>query len=337
MHLHYAHHGLQFFFLTFCVRGRQAVLSRLVEGEKRPLLSRGGECVKALWRAVHVLNDALTASDFVIMPDHVHLLLMVNYDKDPRFNPLVFIHWFMEESARMISTDGAAAPNPAIADEATPLPPLPPSLPRFYHGGSGAESPSFDQFWEKGFWLDLSFSSRQLKAIRKYIRNNPARALWKRNNPDMFACRQRFRHPVLDPALPWTACGDLTLLGNPFMVAVSLTRKKTLAEHEPEIAALVEKAKQGWIVVCGFLSPGEKELQRRLRAEPNTRWIKTMAQGLPPRFDPSVEDSRYLAAHRQLMLSALPIGAPFDWNTCHAMNDHAAAMCQRARGEERGD
>ena len=86
------------------------MLSRLVEGEKRPLLSRGGECVKALWRAVHVLNDALTASDFVIMPDHVHLLLMVNYDKDPRFNPLVFIHWFMEESARMISTDGAAAP-----------------------------------------------------------------------------------------------------------------------------------------------------------------------------------------------------------------------------------
>lgn len=338
MHLHYAHHGLQFFFLTFCVRGRRAVLSRLVEGEKRPVLSRAGECVKALWLAVHGLNDALTASDYVIMPDHVHLLLIVNYDKDPGFNPLVFIHWFMEESERMIAMDGGCTPEPlpegtgAVEHaEIRPLPPLPQSMRRFYTGGgAGAQSPSVAGFWEVSFWLDLSFSSRQLKAIRKYIRNNPARALWKAANPDMFVCRSRFRHPVLDPTLSWTACGDLTLLGNPFMIAVSLTRKKNLAEHEPEIAALVEKAKQGWIVVCGFLSPGEKELQRRLRAEPNTRWIKTMAQGLPPRFDPSVEDSRYLAEHRQLMLSALPIGAPFDWNTCHAMNDHAAAMCRRA-------
>ena len=311
----------------------------------RPILSRAGECVKALWRAVHGLNPALTASDYVIMPDHVHLLLIVNYEVDPHFNPLVFIHWFMEESARMIAKDGgcAPAPLPAVLPSGAgcapaPLPPLPRVMRRFYdprlEGGAGAVPPSVADFWESRFWLDLSFDSRQLSAIRRYIRGNPARALWKRQNPDMFVCRQNFRHPVLDPALPWSACGDLTLLANPFLVAVSLTRKKTLAEHEPEIAALVEKARQGWILVCGFLSPGEKELGRRLRAEPNTRWIKTMAQGLPPRFDPSLEDSRFLAAHRQLLLSALPIGAPFDWNTCHAMNAHAAAMCRRARGEE---
>lgn len=184
MRLHYAHHGRKFFFLTICVRGRKAVLSRLVA-------------------------------------------------KD----------------------GGSGAP--------APLPPLPREMRRFYEprleGGAGAVPPS---------------------------------------------------------------------------VAVSLTRKKTLAEHEPEITALAEKARQGWILVCGFLSPGEKELGRRLRAEPNTRWIKTMAQGLPPRFDPPLEDSRFLAAHRQLLLSALPIGAPFDWNTCHTMNAHAAAMCRRARGEE---
>lgn len=306
----------------------------------RPILSRAGECVKALWRAVHGLNPALTASDYVIMPDHVHLLLIVNYDKDPGFKPLVFIHWFMEESGRMIARDGGSgAPAPLPKDSkffgsgsGAPAP-LPTAMRSTYYGGAGATPPSFADFWEKSFWLDLSFSSRQLKAIREYIRRNPARALWKAANPDMFVCRTHFRHPILDPALPWSACGDLTLLGNPFLIAVSLTRRKTLSEHEAEIADLVEKAKQGWIVVCGFLSPGEKELGRRLRATPGTRWIKTMAQGLPPRFDPTVEDSRYLAAHRQLLLSALPMGSPFDWAACHAMNDHAAAMCRRARGE----
>lgn len=52
MHLRFARHGLQFFFLTICVRGRQAVLLRLVEGEKRPVLSRAGEWVKTLWLAL---------------------------------------------------------------------------------------------------------------------------------------------------------------------------------------------------------------------------------------------------------------------------------------------
>ncbi len=394
MRLAFAHHGLQFFFLTICVEGRRAVLSRLVEGAKRPELTRAGECVKALWRAVHGLNPALTASDYVIMPDHVHLLLIVDYDCDPAFKPLVFLHWFMEESARMIATDGGCAPAPLPTvglSEAgcapAPLPPLPTTMRRVYcpfsagasqsrgagaqlapesqsfgrgtgaqpasgsqsfsrgagaqpapesqssSRGAGAQPPSVAAFWERHFWLDLSFSSRQLAAIRRYIRGNPTRAIWKRKHPDLFVCHSRIRHPVLDPALPWSACGDLTLLANPFLVAVSLTRRKTLAEHEPEIAALVEKARQGWVIVCGFLSPGEKELGRRLRAEPRARWIKTLAQGLPPRYDPSLADSRELAERRMLLLSALPVGAPFDWNTCHRMNDLAVAMCRRARGE----
>ena len=383
MRLAFAHHGLQFFFLTICVEGRQAVLSRLVEGAKRPELTRAGECVRALWRAVHGLNPALTASDYVIMPDHVHLLLIVDYDRDPAFKPLVFLHWFMEESARMIATDGGCAPAPlprarlpeagcapaplprARLPEAgcapAPLPPLPTTMRRVYcpssvgvssgrgagaqpapgsrspGRGAGAQPPSVAAFWERRFWLDLSFSSRQLAAIRRYIRGNPARAIWKRKHPDLFVCHSRIRHPVLDPALPWSACGDLTLLANPFLVAVSLTRRKTPAEHEPEIAALVEKARQGWVIVCGFLSPGEKELGRRLRAEPRARWIKTLAQGLPPRYDPSLADSRGLAERRMLLLSALPVGAPFDWNTCHRMNDLAVSMCKRARGENKGE
>ena len=102
---------------------------------------------------------------------------------------------------------------------------------------------------------------------------------------------------------------------------------------EAEIAAFAEKARQGWVIVSGFLSPGEKELGRRLRAAPRTRWVKTLAQGLPPRYDPSLADSRDLAAGRMLILSALPDGTPFDWNSCHEMNARAAAMCRRARGE----
>ena len=110
MNFKFNHGGRQFFFLTICVEGRRKILSRIQRGAKRPALTRAGECVKALWGAIHSLNAALTASDFVFMPDHVHLLLIVDYEQDRGFNPLVFSHWFMDESERMIATDGGLPP-----------------------------------------------------------------------------------------------------------------------------------------------------------------------------------------------------------------------------------
>ena len=143
------------------------------------------------------------------------------------------------------------------------------------------------------------------------------------------------RHPALDPALVWTAIGDLTLLGSPFMFPVRLTRKMTIEQHQPEIARMVELAKMGMVPVCGFLSPGEKELERQLRLEPDTRWIKTVAHGLPARFDPTVEDSRYLAEGRQLFLSSFPVDVPVfpvNYDNCHLMNARNEDLCERASG-----
>ena len=137
-------------------------------------------------------------------------------------------------------------------------------------------------------------------------------------------------------SLPWTAIGDLTLLANPFMFPVRLTRRKTVPQHEQEIAQMVERARRGEVPVCGFLSPGEKELERRLRQEPHARWIKTVAHGLPPRFDPTVEDSRFLAEGRQLLLSSFPVDVPVfpvNYDNCHLMNARNEELCKRATAD----
>ena len=406
MNLKFAHHGLQFFFITLCVAGRRRILSRLIDEKSRPELTPLGECVVALWKHLHVLNPALTASNSVIMPDHVHLLLIVNFDRDPAFRPLVFIHWFMEETERMIAaTDGGRAPaplpsairndyypfsvecgrQPRIEDESLPagargrqpriedesLPAgargrqpriedesLPAgargrqpriedeSLPAGARGrqpriedeslpagARGRQPPSF-AIWDRSFWLDLSFSSRQLKAIRRYIRLNPARALWKARHPDRFIRFANIRHPVLDPARRWDAMGNLTLLASPFLHHVRLTMRKTAEEHAAEIDGIMERAVRGLVPVSGFISPGEKELLRRLKAEPQARFIKTVPFSLPPRYDPSAEDSRELAADRLLILSGFPQGTPDSRENlrarCNIMNSLAAALCSKA-------
>ncbi|MBQ7179271.1 MAG: hypothetical protein IJS08_17775, partial [Victivallales bacterium] len=118
--------GRRFFFFTFVVEGRLPVLSRLERGQKRPILLPAGERIVEIWRQLHKIEPHFTASDFVIMPDHVHLLLIVNSEGKFRFNPLVFAHWFMD-----VTTDGGLRPPNPLLDSY-----------QAGNGGSGAEPPS---------------------------------------------------------------------------------------------------------------------------------------------------------------------------------------------------
>ena len=332
--------GRQFFFFTFCVEGRRPLLSRIRKGRgalppeptaggepgargqgPRPLHGGGnaeayaellpaGEAVLAWLTGLHARNPALVASDRVVMPDHVHFVLIVDFDRDPGFQPLAFAHRFMEEVPK---DGGRCPPSPPPAAPPSPPPAAPPS-----------------PLWEPAYWVALSFSGRQLSAIRRYIRHNPARALWKAEHPDRFVRHAGFRHPLLDPAFSWSACGDLTLLGSPFLFPVRLTRRRPVEEQEGAIAEAVERARLGMVPVCGFLSPAEKEVQRRLRAEPRARWIKMVPHGIPPRFDPSVEDSRAFADGRMLVLSSFPPEvpvSPISRENCQLMNARILRLC----------
>ena len=261
-----------------------------------------GEAIAAIWRSIHARWPFQTASDYVLMPDHVHLLLLVDYRRAP--GDFDLLGWWL-------------AFRRAAAQRAVPLAGCSPGL-----------------FWEDKYWLQLLNAGRPLAAVRRYIKMNPARKVWKDRHPDFFALHVGVKHPVLDPELRWSAIGNLTLLSSPFLFPVVLTRRKPLEEHASAIADILDRAKRGAIPVSGFLSPAEKRVFELLRAEPDTRWIKTVPHALPPRFDPSVEDSRFLAEGRQLVLSSFPgIPAfPVIRENCLAMNARTAQMSDKAPG-----
>ena len=315
MNLDFRRHGKQFFFCTACLEGRPQVLSRLVDGEKRPVLTPKGDGVKAVLLAAHGWNAALTMSDFIVMPDHVHFLLIVDFDRDPGFDPISFMHRWREAATE------------AAAQTAGRLGGLAPQAP----GGSG-ESPD-RLVWEKGYWLSLAWYAPQRKAIRDYIRGNPARALWKKAHPDRFRVMPRICHAALDPALPWSALGDPTLLASPFRFPVRLTRKLPVEAQETALSEAVERARRGMIPVCGFLSPAEHELERRLRVEKAARYIKAVPYGLKHGYDPSLEDSRAIAEGRLLLLSSfspeIPV-SPISRANCEAMNGRILRLCGEA-------
>jgi hypothetical protein len=362
MKIPFRHQGRQFFFTTLTLEGRPPALSRLIDAKSPPELLPPGETALAILRAIHKVCPAVTLSERVIMPDHLHFLLIVDYDQAPVFNPLWFSFVLIEaiETAwAQIERTGTTPPLPQFSEEtlatvlararnrahdqrtqpgsggATPVPSIlsPSSIP-----------PSSLHF-NRHPYIEIAFNSRQLKAFRRYIRLNPARAIWKREHPERFRCFENIRHPVLDPSHRWSAIGNLTLLVSPFLFPVRLTLKKTAPEHETAIVEILEHAKNGWIPVSGFISPGEVELLRRLKAEPQTHFIKVLPFTLPPNYDPSTEDSRELAADRMLILSGLPntpelssreitqnktTSHQFRKN-CLALNELIVELCQRAQ------
>ncbi|MBQ7190973.1 MAG: hypothetical protein IJR99_16335 [Kiritimatiellae bacterium] len=110
MRLQFDKGGRRFFFLTFCVRGRKAVLSRIVKKVERDgksgyavELTPAGEAMAALWRGIHARWPFLTASNFIIMPDHLHLLLIVDYGKEREFDILDWFQHFRREGEDLVA------------------------------------------------------------------------------------------------------------------------------------------------------------------------------------------------------------------------------------------
>ena len=387
MKLAFSHLGRQFFFVTLVVAERREVLSWVVGEKTRPETTKLGEIVQFALRAIHRVWPAATVSDFVIMPDHLHFLLIVDYGKDPTFSPLFAAHRLADAVEMVAERTGAAAPEPlqqggdaasrrlagspdrearralderkisfmaemlrkarVAADEAAARGELKVTTGQRFGervgGGAGAAAPVRTVVFARDCYIELSFDARQLKAVRHYIKLNPARRLWKLRHPDLFVCHRAIKAARVAALAPrqFDGLGNLTLLGSPFLFHVRLTLKKTLVEHEAAIAEIVEKAKRGEVPVSGFISPGEKEALRRLKAEPSARFIKLLPSALPDRYDPSAEDSREIAAGRLAILSAArntsaisslamkrdPSVAHAFRRNCLEMNDIAAALC----------
>ena len=406
MKLDYSHSGRQFFFVTLTVAGRAKILSKLVDETARPALSAVGEVVKAALLALHQVNKAVGVSDFVIMPDHLHFVLIVDYGRDRRVSPLYLSHrlldaveWYLERTGLRPEPQfgaavgaGVARPEPQFgaavgASVARPEPQfgavagaaangLRETMAELMREAIAAETAGWragrerkepQRFFDRSCYIELSFDSRQLKATRRYIKLNPARAIWRLRHPDRFrrvaipaekllgfgaagegAARGSLaagegsgRSPVLSRF--YHAFGDVTVLGSPFFFHVRLTLKKTVAEHEAAIAEIVEEAKRGRVPVSGFISPGEREALRRLKATPGARFVKLLPHSLPPRYDPSAEDSREIAAGRLVLLSGCPdapaisalemrrnsAAARAFRRNCLALNDFAARLCSR--------
>jgi len=125
-------------FITFCTAHRRAILSSI--REDHVVLSDLGALVQSCWEALPLHHDGVVIDLHVVMPDHVHAIVMIA-EKSPAVLPYV-VAMFKAGVTRRARVQGFWGTEP---------------------------------LWQRGFHERGARDPRQLRRFQEYILANPYR------------------------------------------------------------------------------------------------------------------------------------------------------------------
>jgi len=255
----YSRRGI--YFVTICTEGRRRLFGTVING--RMALNDAGRAAARCWREIpnHFPNVAL--DEWVVMPDHVHGILVIESDRDGArdFSP----------AHSCGAKDFSRGPNGTSRTIG--------SMVRGFKIGVtkalGGESP-----WQRNYHEMILRDDRALNAVRAYIRNNPAQ--WN----------------VLRFGEPRFFAGNRALLDLPQTAFLASRRgEKCFARTSVRSETFFARTE---CVISGFLSPMERDVFDGCLSESIPAvWI--LARGLPQVFPSQVR--RAMDAGRLLVMT----------------------------------
>ena len=309
---------LRFYFITVTCRNREPIFGRLVESEPGP-----ARAPRKNPRAKAIPHRCRGRVDLTPMGQHVQAVWARLGELCPGVVP----------SERCVMPDHFHGLF-FIDFERCPIATPEATIARFLQE-TGAET------WNaEAPFVITPFGRKALSQVRRYIRGNPDRALWKRNHPDRFFRMENLRHPILPPEASWTALGNLPLLACPFLFAVQISRRASPEAIETAVQGSMARMRSGYVPFGGFLSPGERAVLDAIQRNRLGPYIRLLPYGIPVRYDPSLEFSREVSEDGALLLSPFPESVPWGVVTrqnCLVMNalgERMEALSMAWRGEE---
>jgi putative transposase len=280
------YYGKGYYFVTVTCLHRRHWLSRIENG--RVQLLPAGELWMENWRKIATEDPAYELGATAVMPDHFHGLLIAR--RKPK--------WVLGTHVSRVEGRTLHETRKQLGDTSI-------------------------RMWDKGFYDYLSLDSQMLANIRNYILDNPARWQLRLDNPQWFRKQYAVRHPRLPTDTTWTAYGDRTLLDYPWLIPVIVSSKISESERQAQITDIVDQVKDGAIPVGGFISPGEREVAKRITKLSQARMIKLEPWGLA-RYKPSGPlANRWLAAGRTLVLSGFSDDTPVECRRANCLRNNA--------------
>jgi REP element-mobilizing transposase RayT len=146
------------YFVTFCAHHGEPLFGEVVGGVMR--LNRYGRIVQACWADLPRHYPHVVLDEFVVMPTHTHKIIILAGDPNADA-PAV---------AGAASGHGAAAPpRHALSEIVRALKTFSARRINELRGTPGIP------VWQRDYWEHIIRDDRALEAIRRYIRENPAR------------------------------------------------------------------------------------------------------------------------------------------------------------------
>lgn len=260
------------------------------EGVSVELFTLGKIIEDAIWE-IHMHNPDIKVLDYIIMPDHVHLLIQV-----------------LERLEKAVGND----------------------IRGFKTGISNKWRKAVNDKSAKIFLPDFNdriiFPHRKLEDIFQYIRQNPYRLAVRRSRPEFF---RKERNIFID-GREIQAYGNLFYLRNPFKYALIVHRADDDRIFNQKLQDCLYYARNGGIVVSAFISAREKEIRKEIE-DAGGRIILIGDRPFDERAKPARHDFELCSVGRLLIISpidylALPKSEHPSRSQCLDMNAFAEKL-----------
>lgn len=76
------------YFITICIQNRLEILGKIV-GENKIDLTKEGNIVKQNIKRIEEIYANIIVDEYIIMPNHIHILLLINHKKDVTLSRIV--------------------------------------------------------------------------------------------------------------------------------------------------------------------------------------------------------------------------------------------------------
>ncbi len=311
------------FFITISTTPRRNIFGRI--SGNVVCLSQLGKHVADALDAMPRLNDGLRLYGRVVMPDHIHFNVYLR----PGLNePLKVlgnaIRRFKNHTTKLAkilladrsiladrsSTISTTTPNssaialaPNTSSEGRATQPRPPSCddgraaqPRPQGSDSGRSMIGQNgQLWQQGYHDRLCLSRTFIDATERYIRYNPLKWALMHGIDHALRIHEPLDSPRLADGDYWKGVGNTALLGTgEKIVALRISRRCSSSQIAATVRRMEAAVDKGYIILSGFISPGEKAVRDMLCARADARFIRILPSCIPnARFKP---ESRYVPA-----------------------------------------
>ena len=319
-------------FITLVTEPRQPAFGSIVDG-KLKLTPLGEETLRSL-EALPLYSPGLSLFGRVVMPDHLHFNCHIAAGLD---EPLKFLGNAVRRLKNHISKvarEGwpSVSRLTGVADRFATQMACGDGQSVSRDGRAGLDlTAKFG--WRQGYHDHLLPNEQKIASTERYIAYNVAKWELMKNRPEALRVIEPLDSPRLDRADYWKGVGNVALLEEENKIVSLRISRQVKGKHLEEAVKRMETAiDNGFTILSGFISPGEKLIRDLCCRNKNAKFIRILPSMMPLNYKP---ESAYVEAfleNRYLELAKGNEEVEFGRAACLEYNDEIVKIATAGEG-----